>query len=179
MYTVIVTIHIIVCIILVLTVLLQQGKGAEVGAVFGSSEAMFGSAGPASALNKVTTVVAIVFMITSLTLTYLAAHRKGDSVMEHVKVEAPAVPAASQSELPAAQPDEHQTNEKKTSQSAVIPAGQPHQKTGVQQAAPTTMKDTEAPIQAEKAASAVEGVDKSAGSKPMPEAAAHDEGEKK
>ncbi len=90
MYTLVVTIHIIVCIILVLTVLLQQGKGAEVGAVFGSSEAMFGSAGPASALNKLTTVVAIIFMITSLGLTYLAAHRTGSSVMESVKVQAPA-----------------------------------------------------------------------------------------
>ncbi len=105
MYTVVVTIHVIVCIILVLTVLLQQGKGAEVGAVFGSSEAMFGSAGPASALNKLTTVVAIIFMITSLALTYLAAHKKGDSVMEDVKVQAPAVPAATQS-IPGAVPAE-------------------------------------------------------------------------
>ncbi len=106
MYSVVVTIHIIVCVILVLTVLLQQGKGAEVGAVFGSSEAMFGSAGPASALNKVTSVVAIIFMITSLALTYLAAHRSGNSVMEGVKVEAPAVPPAQEAApvIPPAQP---------------------------------------------------------------------------
>ncbi len=104
MYTVVVTIHIIVCVILVLTVLLQQGKGAEVGAVFGSSEAMFGSAGPASALNKVTTVVAIIFMITSLVLTYLAAHRTGDSVMEGIKTEAPAVPPAQEETAPVMPP---------------------------------------------------------------------------
>ena len=104
MYTVVVTIHIIVCVILVLTVLLQQGKGAEVGAVFGSSEAMFGSAGPASALNKVTTVVAIIFMLTSLALTYLAAHRTGDSVMEDIKVEAPAAPPVQQETAPAIPP---------------------------------------------------------------------------
>ncbi len=100
MYTVVVTIHIIVCIVLVLTVLLQQGKGAEVGAVFGSSEAMFGSAGPASALNKVTTVVAIIFMITSLALTYLAAHRKGNSIMEGVDIEVPVIPPAQEKAVP-------------------------------------------------------------------------------
>ncbi len=100
MYTAVVTIHIIVCIILVLTVLLQQGKGAEVGAVFGSSEAMFGSAGPASALNKLTTIVAVIFMITSLGLTYLAAHRKGNSVMEDVKVQLPVTAPAQQAQPP-------------------------------------------------------------------------------
>ena len=115
MYTVVVTIHIIVCVILVLTVLLQQGKGAEVGAVFGSSEAMFGSAGPASALNKVTTVVAIVFMITSLALTYLAAHKKGDSVMEDVKVEVPATASETK------QPDVHQRSAETTAPVQGVP----------------------------------------------------------
>ena len=133
MYTIVVTVHIIVCIILVLTVLLQQGKGAEVGAVFGSSEAMFGSSGPASALNKVTTVVAIIFMLTSLALTYLAAHKKGDSIMEEVKVEAPAVPAQSQpaQEQSVDQPAQDTTSASPVQQQAVpveqpaaVPAGQ-------------------------------------------------------
>lgn len=89
MYTIILIFHVIICILLVLTVLIQQGKGAEIGAVFGSSEAIFGSSGPVSLIGKVTTGLAIVFMVTSLSLTYLSAHRGTDSIMEGVKVTAP------------------------------------------------------------------------------------------
>jgi preprotein translocase subunit SecG len=97
MYTFVVVLHIIVCVVLVLSVLLQQGKGAEVGAVFGSSEAVFGSAGPASLLSKITTAVAVVFMVTSLCLTYLAAHHEGGSVMKGVgEVAVPSTPPVSQ-----------------------------------------------------------------------------------
>ena len=74
--------HIVVCVILILVILLQAGKGANMGAAFGgSSQTVFGSSGPASFLGKMTTVVAILFMITSLTLSYSAVH-KGKSVME-------------------------------------------------------------------------------------------------
>lgn len=64
-------IHIFVCVLLIVVVLVQVGKGAEIGAVFGggSSSTLFGSTGPAGFLTKVTTVVAIVFMLTSLLLT--------------------------------------------------------------------------------------------------------------
>jgi len=73
--------HVIVCIILILVILLQAGKGANMGAAFGgSSQTVFGSSGPASFLGKMTTIVAILFMITSLTLSYSAVH-KGKSVM--------------------------------------------------------------------------------------------------
>ncbi len=92
MFTFLVVIHVIACTVLVVTVLLQQGKGAEVGAVFGSSEAIFGSAGPATLLSKVTTVAAIVFMLTSLSLTYLSIHSRGESVMQKVQ-QTPVVPA--------------------------------------------------------------------------------------
>ncbi len=80
-----IAVHVITCIILVITVLLQQGKGAEVGAVFGSSEAIFGSAGPATLLSKVTTACAIIFMLTSLALTYLSIQNRGQSVMRNVQ----------------------------------------------------------------------------------------------
>ncbi len=141
MYTVVVTIHIIVCIVLVLTVLLQQGKGAEVGAVFGSSEAMFGSAGPASALNKVTTVVAIIFMITSLALTYLAAHRKGNSIMEGVDIEAPVTPPVQEKAVPVTTPvSKDQSGEVKathqqpmTSTAPETPVSQTEDRTDTQQ----------------------------------------------
>ncbi len=144
MYTVVVTIHIIVCVILVLTVLLQQGKGAEVGAVFGSSEAMFGSAGPASALNKVTTVVAIVFMITSLALTYLAAHRTGDSVMEGIKVETPAVPPVQEEAVPEIPPAPVQQDQTEPN-AAAMPVADHGSATSASQVTPATSNDASAP----------------------------------
>ncbi|MBA4397112.1 MAG: preprotein translocase subunit SecG [Syntrophus sp. (in: bacteria)] len=73
--------HVTVCIILILVILLQAGKGANMGAAFGgSSQTVFGSSGPAGFLGKMTTVVAILFMITSLTLSYSAVH-KGKTLM--------------------------------------------------------------------------------------------------
>ena len=107
MFTVLVIIHIIVCFLLVCTVLLQQGKGAEVGAVFGSSEAIFGSAGPATFLSKMTSALAILFMLTSLTLTYFASHRGAESVMQDVTTVAPKeVPAVPPQEVPKAVPSD-------------------------------------------------------------------------
>jgi preprotein translocase subunit SecG len=74
-------IHIFVCLFLIAVVLLQSGKGAELGAAFGgSSQTIFGSRGAATFLNKMTTIAAIVFMITSLTLAVVAA--KGGSVIK-------------------------------------------------------------------------------------------------
>jgi preprotein translocase subunit SecG len=97
--------HVIVCIILILVILLQAGKGANMGAAFGgSSQTVFGSSGPASFLGKMTTVVAILFMITSLTLSYSAVH-KGKSVMggeSKAGVEQKAMPV--QPAQPAVQP---------------------------------------------------------------------------
>jgi preprotein translocase subunit SecG len=78
----IVIIHILVCILLVLIVLLQRGKGASMGAAFGgSSQTIFGSSGPGTFLGKITTLVALVFMMTSLYLAYFSAS-KGRSVMD-------------------------------------------------------------------------------------------------
>ena len=86
MYSILVIAHVIICVFLVLTVLLQQGKGAAIGAVFGSSDTIFGSAGPASFLHKLTTGLAVLFMVSSLVLTYLSAHRVEDSIMQDVEV---------------------------------------------------------------------------------------------
>jgi preprotein translocase subunit SecG len=91
-------IHILVCFFLVVIVLLQHGKGADVGATFGGAgNTVFGTDGPVPLLNKVTTGVAILFMITSITLAYYSANRGTGSVME--KVSAP-----SSTTLPAQQP---------------------------------------------------------------------------
>lgn len=83
MIIVVTVIHIIVCIGLILVVLLQQGKGAEIGAVFGgSSSTIFGSSGAGNFLTKLTTGMAIVFMITSLMLGYFAGHQPSASIFD-------------------------------------------------------------------------------------------------
>jgi preprotein translocase subunit SecG len=92
-------IHIIVCIALIMIVLLQTGKGADMGAAFGggSSQTLFGSTGASTFLSKATTVAAIVFMVTSLGLAYLSSHRPGtESVVTQTPppVESQAAPQA-------------------------------------------------------------------------------------
>jgi preprotein translocase subunit SecG len=76
-------VHVIVCIGLILVVLLQTGKGAEVGAVFGgSSSTIFGSSGAGNFLSRLTTGMAIVFMITSLTLGYFAGRKPSATIFD-------------------------------------------------------------------------------------------------
>jgi preprotein translocase subunit SecG len=81
MITFVLLIHILVCFGLIAIVLLQSGKGAELGAAFGgSSQTLFGSRGAATFLSKMTTVIAVVFMLSSLSLAVLTI--KGGSVVE-------------------------------------------------------------------------------------------------
>jgi len=82
----ILSIHIISCILLILIVLLQTGKGADMGASFGSAsgQSLFGGAGPATALSKITTAVAIVFMLTSLIMAYTSGHKSSQTIMPAV-----------------------------------------------------------------------------------------------
>ena len=70
--TFIIAIHLIVCVTLILIILLQSGKGADIGAVLGggSSQTVFGSTGAATFLSKITIVAAVTFMVTSILLTY-------------------------------------------------------------------------------------------------------------
>jgi preprotein translocase subunit SecG len=72
--TLIVVIHVVVCIALILIILLQTGKGADIGAVFGggSSHTVFGSTGASSFLSKVTIIAAVTFMVTSIVLSYFS-----------------------------------------------------------------------------------------------------------
>ena len=80
-----VLVHVAVCVGLVLIVLLQKGKGAGMGAAFGgSSQAVFGGAGAATFMHKLTTVVAVMFMFTSLGLTLIFGQGGRSSVMEDV-----------------------------------------------------------------------------------------------
>jgi preprotein translocase subunit SecG len=80
----IILLHVVVCIALILIVLLQTGKGADLGAAFGtgSSQTLFGSSGAGNFMTKLTAGAAIVFMLTSLTLAYISGHTKGSSIMD-------------------------------------------------------------------------------------------------
>ncbi len=83
-----VVIHVVVSIALIMIVLLQTGKGADMGAAFGggASQTLFGTTGASTFLGKLTTIAAIVFMLTSLTLAYMAGHRNAQSVVEKAPV---------------------------------------------------------------------------------------------
>lgn len=81
---IIVTFHVIVALTLILVVLLQVGKGQSIGAAFGgagSSQTLFGSRGPATFLSHMTTIAAVIFMLTSLSLAYLSSHAQQRSAI--------------------------------------------------------------------------------------------------
>jgi len=107
--------HVLVSIGLILVVLLQTGKGAEVGAVFGgSSSTIFGSSGAGNFLTRLTTVMAIVFMATSLTLGYLTAQRPSATIFDN---RSPAV----EPRAPVAPPGTDQQSESGAGQSTPAP----------------------------------------------------------
>lgn len=78
MLTVIAIIHIVISVGLILIVLLQTGRGSEIGAAFGSgsSQTLFGSSGSSGFMTKMTTAAVIIFMITSLLLAYFYSHKE-------------------------------------------------------------------------------------------------------
>ena len=79
-------VHVIVCAILIVVVLLQHGKSADIAATFGGmgSQTAFGPRGTATVFSRVTTWCAIIFMITSMALTYITSLRGSSSVMDKV-----------------------------------------------------------------------------------------------
>ena len=104
--------HVAVCLFLVAVVLLQSGKGAEMGASFGSSgsQSVFGAGGGTSFLSKMTTGAAVIFMLTSLTLAYVSGTPSSSSIMsgkskpvgDKTPIQAsPATPAQNKSAVPA------------------------------------------------------------------------------
>jgi preprotein translocase subunit SecG len=96
LYTVLTVVHVLVCLFLIGVVLLQSGKAADLAGAFGGmgSQTAFGPRGSATLLSKLTTGSAVVFMMTSLTLSILATRggNSSNSVLE--KTKAPTAPAA-------------------------------------------------------------------------------------
>ena len=79
LYITILLLHVVVCIFLIIVVLLQSGKAADLAGAFGGmgSQTAFGPRGSATLLSKATTVSAVLFMLTSLSLSILATNRAG------------------------------------------------------------------------------------------------------
>lgn len=98
MFTLVLVIHVLVSLVIVAAVLLQAGKGASIGSTFGgsssSSQTIFGSAGPATLLAKVTYGCAAVFMITSIALTYMSTRQRTESIMQDVPAATAPAPSA-------------------------------------------------------------------------------------
>lgn len=86
MATLLLIVHVLVCLFLIFIVLIQSGKGADLGAAFGgSSQTLFGSRGAATFFSKLTTIAAIVFMLTSLSLAVVSV-RTGSIIKKTVPV---------------------------------------------------------------------------------------------
>jgi len=114
MQTLVLVLHILAALSIIVLVLLQHGKGADMGAAFGTGSAgsLFGSAGAANFLSRTTALLAAVFFATSLGLTYFSAPSKSGGVTESL-----AVPASGTNAAPAA-----------PAPSAPAPAGAPAEK---------------------------------------------------
>ena len=106
-------IHVLACLFLIVVVLLQTGKGADMGAVFGGgSQTLFGSSGAGNFLTKLTTATAITFMLTSLLLTIHASRAPSSDLLNRLPAaEAPSAPpsepeaSAPTAQAPAAAPE--------------------------------------------------------------------------
>ena len=87
MHTAIIVLHVLCTLFLILVILLQTGKGAAMGSGLGagSSQTMFGSSGAGNFLTKMTTAIATLFMITSLTLGIMSTQEKSQSIMPDVE----------------------------------------------------------------------------------------------
>ena len=135
MFALVVTLHVIVCLILIFFVLLQGGRGAELGAAFGSVGQVGYARGQMSGIAKLTSASAAIFMITSLTLAYLSSERANESVVKDLP---PSVTKEAKEESPSAAtttatPDQKTTTEGATQNSQPI------------EASPVQLEQTEAP----------------------------------
>jgi preprotein translocase subunit SecG len=110
LYYFLAVVHVLVCVILILVVLLQSGKGADLAGAFGggATQTAFGSRGPASFLSKLTTVSAVIFMMTCLSLSVMGTKRASRSILDSTPgatVPTPKTPAV-EPPAPAPTPDQ-------------------------------------------------------------------------
>lgn len=112
METLLTVIHVSVSLFLIVIVLLQHGKGADMGASFGGggSQTLFGTEGPLPLMNKITTISAVVFMCTSVALAYVSAHQS-ESVMGGIQTPAAVEQATQPENVTIPMPDEGTTEQ--------------------------------------------------------------------
>jgi preprotein translocase subunit SecG len=99
-------VHVLMCFGIIAIVLLQAGKGADIGSAFGGagSQAVFGSMGTPTIVGKITAGIAILFTLTSFSLALLGGERSGTVVREPAPLGAPSAPAPSTPAAPATPP---------------------------------------------------------------------------
>jgi preprotein translocase subunit SecG len=104
--------HFVICIFLIVVILLQAGKGADMGATFGAggSQSLFGARGAATFLSKITTVAAACFLVTSLSLATIHRHAQGTSDMNKSVLDALPVPQQQEKKTDQAQPAPAENN---------------------------------------------------------------------
>jgi len=106
LFTVIVVVQVLAALAIIGLVLLQHGKGADMGAAFGSgaSGSLFGATGSSNFLSKSTGVAAAIFFIATLALSFASSHRGAQSggVMDNLSAPAAAIPATAVPAAPAA-----------------------------------------------------------------------------
>jgi preprotein translocase subunit SecG len=106
MFVLLVIIHVLMCFAIIAVVLLQAGKGADIGSAFGGggTQAVFGSMGTPTILGKITGAVAVVFMLTSFGLTLLGGERATSVLREPKPAAAPTAPAPAAPAAPSSAP---------------------------------------------------------------------------
>jgi preprotein translocase subunit SecG len=110
MAVLLIILHVLACIGLIMIVLLQTGKGADMGAAFGggSSQTLFGSSGAGTFFGKATTAIAVIFMVTSLTLAYMSTRKDTNSIMMETAPFEETVPGNQEVPIPVETPADQQ-----------------------------------------------------------------------
>ena len=130
MHTLLVVLHLIVCLLMIASILLQAGKGAEIGAAFGgSSQTVFGSRGPGTFLSKVTVAAALIFMLTSLSLAVIS---RGDGVSSSV------IDVPSTSEIPTSETNSSESSSPDSTQSGSSHSESTHPDASTQESSSST-----------------------------------------
>ena len=123
MSALLVTIHIVVCVILIVAVLLQSGKSADLAGAFGGvgSQTVFGPRGATTLLSKITTICAVLFMVTSLALWFISSKGSKSVMKEEKETTQPAAAAETKKETTeekakAQAPEKKQEKEQKSTE---------------------------------------------------------------
>jgi preprotein translocase subunit SecG len=134
MVQVVIAVHVTVCITLVILILLQQGKGAEVGAVFGgSSNTVFGASGAGNVLTRTTAALAALFFATSLYLAYTSSQRASGSIFGSGSG---SVMSGHMTKAPAAVPNSGANPNAPANENPLVPNAEPNSEAPAAPAAP-------------------------------------------